>query len=586
MTKNKPKEKDLGKSLIRARFPHRRITKDSETQLESVLKDSTVNPNSITEMKDLDEFVYRAELSGADFTAERVHTTKILTAPFVPGSVLRVDEQQRLLQEYRTKRNKLRIPRRPQWNSQMTAADLDLQEREAFLQWRRELASLMELEGSNIEFTPFEKNIEIWRQLWRVADKSSLLVQIVDARNPLLYYCEDLVEYCRELNQTKRCILLVNKADLISERQRKKWAEYFEENGIEFVFYSALTSTTQQSNSEVIDNSTEELVQTEIAIDSTQPATVNDTTRIYSSTELIDYLVEKCPVTFNSTQDKSHPNCPLKCIGLVGYPNVGKSSTINSIFGAKKVAVAATPGKTKHFQTLWLNDQVLLCDCPGLVFPNFTSSKAELVVNGILPIDQVKDYISPAALVAQRISRQFLESIYGIFICKPAEGTPSDAPPSGSELLSAYAIMRGFRTGVYGAPDESRAARLILKDYVSGKLLYCHAPPTYLDEREFNAENFESFIAERATCGKLQSKLQFQQSANVKEYGNSTLSFDKTFFSTPQMGAFVKGRGKIGNSYLTNPLARSDLNDSSSSTSKLAITVKDLPKKHFNSRRK
>ena len=134
MTKNKPKEKDLGKSLIRARFPHRRITKDSETQLESVLKDSTVNPNSITEMKDLDEFVYRAELSGADFTAERVHTTKILTAPFVPGSVLRVDEQQRLLQEYRTKRNKLRIPRRPQWNSQMTAADLDLQEREAFLQ--------------------------------------------------------------------------------------------------------------------------------------------------------------------------------------------------------------------------------------------------------------------------------------------------------------------------------------------------------------------------------------------------------------------------------------------------------------------
>ena len=39
-------------------------------------------------------------------------------------------------------------------------------------------------------------------------------------------------------------------------------------------------------------------------------------------------------------------------IGLVGYPNVGKSSVINAVFGKKKVAVASLPGKTKHFQTL------------------------------------------------------------------------------------------------------------------------------------------------------------------------------------------------------------------------------------------
>jgi large subunit GTPase 1 len=39
-------------------------------------------------------------------------------------------------------------------------------------------------------------------------------------------------------------------------------------------------------------------------------------------------------------------------IGLVGYPNVGKSSVINAVFGKKKVAVACMPGKTKHFQTL------------------------------------------------------------------------------------------------------------------------------------------------------------------------------------------------------------------------------------------
>lgn len=56
-------------------------------------------------------------------------------------------------------------------------------------------------------------------------------------------------------------------------------------------------------------------------------------------------------------------------IGLVGYPNVGKSSTINALMGSKKVGVSAQPGKTKHFQTLHLDDQTILCDCPGLVFP-------------------------------------------------------------------------------------------------------------------------------------------------------------------------------------------------------------------------
>lgn len=66
-------------------------------------------------------------------------------------------------------------------------------------------------------------------------------------------------------------------------------------------------------------------------------------------------------------------------IGFVGYPNVGKSSTINALVGQKKVGVTSTPGKTKHFQTLIVSDSVMLCDCPGLVFPSVVSSRAEMV---------------------------------------------------------------------------------------------------------------------------------------------------------------------------------------------------------------
>ena len=78
-------------------------------------------------------------------------------------------------------------------------------------------------------------------------------------------------------------------------------------------------------------------------------------------------------------------------VGLTGYPNVGKSSTINALFGSKKTAVAATPGKTKHFQTLNITERLTLCDCPGLVLPKFAASKAEMVAAG----DQLQIYITP-----------------------------------------------------------------------------------------------------------------------------------------------------------------------------------------------
>lgn len=51
--------------------------------------------------------------------------------------------------------------------------------------------------------------------------------------------------------------------------------------------------------------------------------------------------------------------------------------------GSKKTAVAATPGKTKHFQTLIVSEALLLCDCPGLVLPRYAQSKAEMVAAGV-----------------------------------------------------------------------------------------------------------------------------------------------------------------------------------------------------------
>lgn len=61
-----------------------------------------------------------------------------------------------------------------------------------------------------------------------------------------------------------------------------------------------------------------------------------------------------------------------------GFPNVGKSSVINSLVGRKVVSVSRTPGHTKYFQTYYLTKTVKLCDCPGLVFPSYVAKQLQV----------------------------------------------------------------------------------------------------------------------------------------------------------------------------------------------------------------
>lgn len=128
-------------------------------------------------------------------------------------------------------------------------------------------------------------------------------------------------------------------------------------------------------------------------------------------------------------------------VGLVGYPNVGKSSTINALLGEKKVSVSATPGKTKHFQTIHLSPTIVLCDCPGLVFPQFATTKAALVCDGVLPIDQMREHTGPVALVVKRIPRDVLEALYGLSIKVRGIEEGGDGNVTAEDLLIAYASM-------------------------------------------------------------------------------------------------------------------------------------------------
>ena len=167
-------------------------------------------------------------------------------------------------------------------------------------------------------------------------------------------------------------------------------------------------------------------------------------------------------------------------VGFVGYPNVGKSSTINALVGEKRTDVTHTPGKTKHFQTLIISEELTLCDCPGLVFPSFSSSRHEMVACGVLPIDRMTKHREAIQVVADRVPRDILEQIYKITLPKPKPYEPQSRPPTAAELLRAYCASRGHVSHA-GLPDETRAARQILKDYIDGKIPHFELPPGVTD---------------------------------------------------------------------------------------------------------
>ncbi|KAH6611142.1 gtp-binding [Trichoderma cornu-damae] len=530
------KNEGLGNTLMNDRFgkgkgsDHKKtsaVMRTNHTTGEQYLvnnkKDAAwVKMRSVTEQGALDEFLATAELAGTDFTAEKMNNVKIIHTDQKNPYLLSATEERAVLGKHRQHRNRLTVPRRPHWDASTTPQELDAREREALVQWRRGLAELQE--NNDLLMTPFERNIEVWRQLWRVIERSDLIVQIVDARNPLLFRSEDLESYVKAVDPKKENLLLINKADMMTVKQREAWAKHLREAGIAYKFFSAQLAKEMNEAREDEDEEEEEdeeedeghsrdeepppssmqaehgEAESEVEDDvaeagegpekKSEEDEEDEDTQILTVEELEEIFLRYSP----ADRDSDHK---LQ-VGLVGYPNVGKSSTINALIGAKKVSVSSTPGKTKHFQTIHLSERVILCDCPGLVFPNFATTKADLVTQGVLPIDQMREHSGPVGLVTQRIPQPFLEAIYGIKIhTRPVEegGTGT---PTAEELLRAYATARGFQTQGLGQPDEARASRYILKDYVNGKLLFVHPPPGVEDAKEFNAELYgEAHLPER-----------------------------------------------------------------------------------------
>ena len=159
---------------------------------------------------------------------------------------------------------------------------------------------------------------------------------------------------------------------------------------------------------------------------------------------------------------------------------------------------------------------MMLCDCPGLVFPSFVSSTADLIAAGVFPIAQMRDHWPVVSLICKRVPREVLNAHYGIQIPEPSEhelkekglwGKPLP-PPTAEELLGTYCIARSIIAPSSGVPDYQRASRVVVKDYSEGKLLYCHSPPSIgdgsiIEDEEYQRETLLTAIKNTNNAKKL-----------------------------------------------------------------------------------
>lgn len=267
-----------------------------------------------------------------------------------------------------------------------------------------------------------------------------LIIELVDARVPLASRNPDI----DELGKGKARLILLNKSDLASEKQNEAWTAWFKKKGFFVVKVNARSGAGLKQISGVVQ--------------------------------------EACKEKIERDRRRGILNRPVRAM-VVGIPNVGKSTFINSFAGKACTKTGNKPGVTKGNQWIRLNKTLELLDTPGILWPRFEDQRVGLL---LAFIGSINDEILNKDELAMELIR-FLETYYPQILPQRYLPDEDKEVSSGSrtelEWLSQIAKVRGCLLKG-GEPDYGKAAAIVIDDFRSGRLgrITLEFPPEEMEE--------------------------------------------------------------------------------------------------------
>ncbi|MBP5298985.1 MAG: ribosome biogenesis GTPase YlqF [Lachnospiraceae bacterium] len=246
-----------------------------------------------------------------------------------------------------------------------------------------------------------------------------LVIELLDARVPISSRNPDI----DELAKNKSRLILLNKSDLADERANNAWMQYFEGKGLNIVMINSQSGKGVKSVS----------------------AAVN----------------EACKEKLERDRKRGIVGRPIRAM-VVGIPNVGKSTFINSYGGRACAKTGNKPGVTKGKQWIKLSKTLELLDTPGILWPKFEDKDVGL---RLAMIGSINDDILNKDELALDLIKFLKENYKGLL----AERYGISEEDGNVDILTGIAVNRKcFKTGE--EPDISKASMLLLDDFRKGRL--------------------------------------------------------------------------------------------------------------------
>lgn len=281
-----------------------------------------------------------------------------------------------------------------------------------------------------------------YKEFKKVVDASDVVLEVLDARDPMGCRCTQVEESVMSSGVNKKLVLILNKIDLVPREIVDKWLKYLR-NEFPTVAFKASTQAQKQK-----------LHQSKVSASLASGDLLTSSACIGADT-LLKLLGNYCR------------NKDIKTaitVGIVGFPNVGKSSIINSLKRCKACTVGATPGVTKSMQEVQLDKHVKLVDSPGIVMDNSNSDSA-VILRNCVKIETVDDPVPAVEAILRRCNKHQVMEKYSV--------------PDYTDVHEFLSHL-GKRLGKLkkgGIPNVVAAGKAVLKDWNSGKIVFYTHPP-------------------------------------------------------------------------------------------------------------